>query len=253
MPERLPIHRYTLQEMRTWLGRQRGYRNLQATFLHHTWSPDAQSYRGMASVEGIRQYHINNRGWSDIGANCYCAPDGAIYTARPLDYSRGYAHALIRRSWSDLPSELRDIVPYGATKWPNHYAFGVETIGDFDTEDPKTSRAMKTSLDVLALVHELWNIPTKRLFLHRHVADKSCPGDRVSASWARTQLANRLNPLKVVLLPGSNVVDCNPAIEGGTMRCDLRTITESLGYEVIWHSEQHKAYLRKVGGENDEA
>ncbi len=244
MADSLPIHRYTLNEMRAWLEKQRRDRNLQATFLHHTWSPDAQSYRGMRSMQGIRRSHIYDRGWSDIGANAYAAPDGAIYTARPLSWSN-YAHALIRLPWSDLPARLRNLVPYGQDGWPNRYAFGLETIGDFDSEDPTTSRAMSTALDVLALVHDIWDIPVEHMFFHRDVCGKSCPGKRVSKSWARDQLAMRLNPLKIVLLPGSHIIDCNPELEGGTTRADLRPVLESVGYELIPHLDRNRIYARK--------
>jgi len=125
-------------------------------------------------------------------------------------------------------------------------------VGDFDVEDPTTSRAMATSLDVLALVHRLYTIPVERCFLHRDVANKTCPGKRVTREWVHSQLRARLvngdigGALKIVLLPGSQVIDCRPGIEQGVTRCDLRPLSEALGYEVIAEhlSTQNKLYLR---------
>ena len=52
--------------------------------------------------------------------------------------------------------------------------------------------------------------------------------------------------LKVVLLPGSQVIDCRPEVDAGVTRCDLRPLAEGLGYEVIAEhlSTQRKIYLR---------
>jgi len=53
--------------------------------------------------------------------------------------------------------------------------------------------------------------------------------------------------LKVVLLPGSELIECEPALEAGTTRCNLRAVVEALGYEVIAEhmADQNKIYLRK--------
>ncbi len=51
--------------------------------------------------------------------------------------------------------------------------------------------------------------------------------------------------LRVVLLPGSNVVACRPKIEEGVCRVDLRLLAEKLGFEVYDRiAEQGKIYLR---------
>ncbi len=54
------------------------------------------------------------------------------------------------------------------------------------------------------------------------------------------------NSLRVVLLPGSHVIECNPVIEDGVARCDLRPLVEALGREVIPNhiKEQGKIYIR---------
>jgi len=56
--------------------------------------------------------------------------------------------------------------------------------------------------------------------------------------------------LKVVLLPGSDLIKCAPALEAGTTRCNLRGLAEALGYEVIVeHMDEGKIYLRAKGGD----
>ena len=62
-----------------------------------------------------------------------------------------------------------------------------------------------------------------------------------------------VRPLKIILLPGSQIISCRPEIEDGVCRVDLRSLAEALGYEVISEhlAEQNKIYLRKGGDNND--
>jgi len=228
------IRQYSLTDfVNEYLPAQRPRRSIKATFLHHTWRPRREDYHGAGTIEGIRDYHVNSRGWSDIGTNAYAAPDGTVYNGRPLSWSN-YCHALRKKPWADCPADYREIATT-ATSWPNHYAFGIETIGNFDDEDPAASLAMNTALAVLAAVHRLYNLPPERLFLHRDVAYKTCPGSRVTRAWARAEVARRLgqaHDLRVILLPEETEIECNPALEGNTTRCDLRGVLEGVGYVV---------------------
>ena len=242
------IRQYTIDGFRAYLLGQSG-RHPKATVLHHCWRPNAQQYRGISTIQGIQRTHIAGAFPSGIAANCYTGPDGAIYNARPLSWSN-WAHAYVERAWSSVYEPAR-IIAGGDRAWFNTWGFGVETVGDFDQEDPATSRAMATSLDVIALVHKLYTIPVERCFLHRDVADKTCPGKRVTRAWVHDQLRARLTgdiggARKVVLLPGSQVIDCRPEVDAGVTRCDLRQLAEALGYEVIADhlSTQRKIYLR---------
>lgn len=242
------IHEYTIEGFRAYLLGQSG-RRPKATVLHHCWRPNAQQYRGISTIQGIQRTHMAGAFPSGIAANCYCGCDGAIYNGRPLSWSN-WAHAYVERAWSSVYEPAR-IIAGGDRAWFNTWGFGVETVGDFDVEDPTTSRAMATSLDVIALVHKLYTIPVERCFLHRDVANKTCPGKRVTRDWVHSQLRARLTgdiggALKVVLLPGSTVIDCRPEVDAGVTRCDLRPLAEGLGYEVIAEhmSTQNKLYLR---------
>lgn len=242
------IREYTIEGFRAYLLGQSG-RHPKATVLHHCYRPNAQQYRGLSTIQGIQRTHMKKAFPSGIAANCYCGCDGAIFNARPLSWAN-WAHAYVERAWSGCYDAAR-IVAGGDRAWFNTWAFGVETVGDFDAEDPTTSRAMATSLDVLAVVHRLYTIPVERCFLHRDVADKTCPGKRVTREWVHSQLRARLTgdiggALKVVRLPDSQVIDCRPEVEAGVTRCDLRQLSEALGYEVIADhlSTQRKLYLR---------
>lgn len=56
--------------------------------------------------------------------------------------------------------------------------------------------------------------------------------------------------LKIVLLPGSEVISCRPEIKEGICRCDLRLLAEALGYKLCEPVEEHlkddnKIYIKK--------
>jgi hypothetical protein len=57
---------------------------------HHTFKPDYSTFnavpgRHMMLLENMRNDHIRNRKWSDIGQNLTIFPDGKIGTCRPID------------------------------------------------------------------------------------------------------------------------------------------------------------------------
>lgn len=252
------INAYRLDQFRAYLDNQRPAHGIKASVLHHTYKPDAASWGGMRSMLAIQRYHIRDRKFSDIAANAYAAPDGIIYNGRPLS-AGNYAHAYVSKRWRDVPADLR-ILCGGDELWLNHHAFGIETIGNFDRENPRRSKAMDTALEVLALVHQRYNLPSTRMFFHRHVANKSCPGKLVDLDWARGELAAKLAKLNVkarVFIVAEATpskertleIDCFPRKVGGTTRCDLRPLVEARGGTIYWNNATKEAHVFLNGKE----
>ncbi|MFO7945211.1 MAG: peptidoglycan recognition family protein [Armatimonadota bacterium] len=235
-----------------YLPAQRPRHGIEATVLHHTYRPTASDYQGLTTIKQIQAYHRHNRGWRDIGANAYAAPDGRIFNARPLSYSN-YAHAYISKDWDDVPEDLRRLA-HPDRNFLNHCGFGIETIGDFDARgiDP-VPPALAAALDLAAAVHRQYELPPERLFFHRDAAYKTCPGRNIDRDWARRQIAQRLQAdgteLEIRLLPDGVPVDCRPALSDGVTRCDLRPLAETLGYTVIADTmaDDGVIYLRRSG------
>lgn len=220
---------------------------LKATFLHHTWKPAAADYRGLSTILAIRTAHLA-RDFSDIACHAYAAPDGTVFNARPPS-TNNCACQYPQKPVAEWPEGLRTISG-GQKDWPNAYGFGIETIGNFDVEDPTTSIAMRTSLDVLAAVHRVWNIPVERCFFHRDVSAKSCPGNRVTKAWVHAELRKRLEakPVSVKIILGTGatpeaIIEANAREENDVLRADVRPLLEALGYRV--HA-QHIATQGKV-------
>lgn len=79
--------------------------------IHHTWKPTHSSFDGknhIALQVGMKNFHINVNGWSDIGQHLTLMPDGLWVTGRPFD-----------------------ITPASIKGW-NIGALAVEMLGNFD-------------------------------------------------------------------------------------------------------------------------
>lgn len=245
MSSSLTVLQPTMDSFGAWLkGQKPGHGSVQATVLHHTWSPASQQFAGRSTIEAIRRFHMQTRGWSDIGANAYACPDRMVITGRPLT-ADNWAHAQVSRPWPQVEAEARALAG-GDAGWFNKYAFGLETVANFDDEDPATGtagRAYATALRVLAVVHQVYGLPPERLFFHRDVADKSCPGRRLDRARVRQELAELLGGgLGIVRLghPADLLIPCRPEIINGATWIDVPPMAEALGATVIrdrtgWH------------------
>jgi hypothetical protein len=207
----------TLQEFGHWLRSQTpGHGSVKATVLHHTWSPTAAQYAGRQTIVNIRNYHMRTLGWSDIGANAYACPDGTVVTGRPLSASN-WSHALVSRS---RPEAEARAVSGGDKLWFNHFAFGLETVANFDSEPldrGPSGVSYETALRVLTVVHTVYKLPASRLFFHRDVADKSCPGRQLDRAKVRAELDRRLRGAIMADVDGWAAAYVERAIEEGLM------------------------------------
>lgn len=174
---------------------------LYVTFLHNT-AGLTKHFRGKSTLEGYRYDHMHRPNpASDILCHCYTSPQGTVWPARSV-FVENCGCQYPQYAWGKVPAELRRAYEehphgWGWREWVNGFGFSVETAGNYDVEDPTQSRAMATSLDVLAAVHRVWNIPVERCFFHRDVSAKSCPGNRVTKQWVHGELRKRLEGASV--------------------------------------------------------
>lgn len=95
--------------------------NKQELHIHHTWSPCIADFSGsnhQALQKGMRNYHINNRGFSDIAQHLTLFPDGNF---------------LFGRNLKETPNSSYGCRPDGSY-WNQNFVLMVETIGNFDKE-----------------------------------------------------------------------------------------------------------------------
>jgi len=198
---------------------------------HHSWSPTAAQCHGISTVRGIRRYHMGVRGWSDNGYHLLIAPLGGIYLARPLRRSGG--HCIAR----------------------NHDSVGVCFIGNYDRghdAPPQRWPGYPQLVSAVALICARFGIPPERIMPHSHYDPKTCPGSGFSMGEfrraVRAAMANEIGgkPVRIVILPDNELVDCKARVEGGTTRADLRPLLEALGHQVHDHiGDQGKIYVQR--------
>ncbi|MGI5820114.1 MAG: peptidoglycan recognition family protein [Armatimonadota bacterium] len=217
----------SIEQLRAHLGGLSVGRRIDEIIVHHTWSPAAGDYRGIATVQGVRRYHTGVRGWSDNGYHVMIGPDGAIFLCRPM--ARMGAHVAGR----------------------NGNTIGVALIANFDRDEPGEYAGLESGHEVVAALLERFSLDTTAIRFHREFAPKTCPGLKLGLAQFRRDVAeagargSMVRP-KIVLLPGSEVVECNAAVEGGTTRVDIRPLAEALGCRVYDRlREQGKVYVAR--------
>lgn len=124
--------------------------------VHHTWKPDHSDWAkrpdGLYWSQAIRNYHINSRGWSDIGQHVTLCPDGKFVTGR---------------AFNRTPASIEG---------HNTGAFAVEMIGNFDVGHDKFDGPQKEAMIGLAR----WFYKRgKYIRFHRENAPKTCPGSSI--------------------------------------------------------------------------
>lgn len=113
-------------------------------------------------VDTIRDWHVNGRGWSDIGYHYVIYLDGSIHPGRPIERSGAHTKG------------------YNSTSIGICYIGGVETDG----KTPKDTRTpeQKSALDGL-LFDLTEQFPKATIHGHNEFANKACPSFDVQAEY----------------------------------------------------------------------
>lgn len=128
-------------------------RSYELAQVHHTYSPDHSGFTGdnyQDLQDGMRNYHVNDRGWQDIGQHLTLYPDGAFMTGRDFDIS-----------------------PAGISGH-NTGAFMIEIIGNFDKGNDKLEGDQLNA--ALKVYQYLYNDCGATITFHCEHAAKTCPG-----------------------------------------------------------------------------
>lgn len=124
--------------------------------VHHTYKPNHGDFTGgnyQSLQDGMRNYHVNTRGWQDIGQHLTLYPDGMFLTGRNFN-----------------------IAPAGIAGY-NTGAFMIEIIGDFDKgKDKLEGKQLNAGLKVYQY---LVNHCGATIMFHNEKASKTCPGTGV--------------------------------------------------------------------------
>ena len=150
--------------LREYLEKEKPFAEIRQVILHHTYRPTTEQYKGLATIQGIWQYHTKTCGWSDIGYHLLVGPEGAIWLGRPID--REGAH----------------------TKGQNGDSIGISMIGDFDDEKLGEKQRVATTAGLRALL-ERYELSANAINFHRDYSRKTCPGSKINKQEVRQWVA----------------------------------------------------------------
>ncbi len=138
-----------------------------AVVLHHTAAPNLRTRPvGLTDqhIRNIQDFYMNDKGWS-AGPHLF-VDDHRIMGMTPLTEKGVHAVSF------------------------NSSAIGIEVLGDYDTEDPKSGRGFEAWTNAAAATNILlaWLKLTpsdKTVLFHRNDprTDKSCPGKLITKDW----------------------------------------------------------------------
>jgi len=157
-------------EVYSWLLNLDVRRSIRTLQVHHTWKPDYKNFTGnnhYVIARAMQDYHMKNRGFSDIAQNFTTFPDGSIMRCRKLE-----------------------IIPAGIVG-ANAGSLCIENLGNFDIDGDIMTDAHKDSIvNLFASLCKRFNItPSLNTIVYHHWYDlatgkrtmgtgqtKSCPG-----------------------------------------------------------------------------
>ncbi len=187
----------SIDEFEKWITSLRLARTIVYLQMHHTYSPNYALFKGNNHFElqrGMKNHHVNNNGWADIGQHFTIFPDGVILTGRSLEES---------------PACI-----FGN----NANAICIEHLGNFDKGGDTMNEAQKNSiLRATAAICKKFSIPvnTDKIVYHHWFnlstgernngsgGNKSCPGTNFFGGNKVADCQKNFLPLVNALLSGS--------------------------------------------------
>lgn len=173
------IRRLTTEQFLSLLASVRPslHRQLTAVHLHHTWRPTRAQFRGLASIEAMRQYHLS-LGWDDIAQHLTIDPSGISWTGR---------------NWNLPPASQK-----GKNGTADAGPFMIEMVGDFDAgQDALDGEQRAAVCAVVAGILDLCALEPGAIHFHRELGSpKSCPGTGVEKARLVAEIEQALAALR---------------------------------------------------------
>ena len=149
--------------------------------IHHSGGTDANPLEDTShhTFETIQSWHINGRGWDNIGYHYIIEKSGRVVAGRPENYHGAHAKALNKKS------------------------VGIMLSGNFDATLP-TKEQEQALGKLLGEVAERHDISVEKMQPHRIHAQKTCYGKKLSDTWGQ-EIYKKYNPTEQ-----SDHADCVP-------------------------------------------
>lgn len=163
------IRRIGIADFERLLDAWQPARRIDAFHVHHTWRPRHRDFRGIATIEAMRRFHMQQMGMSDIAQHLTIDPLGGIWTGRSFDRPPGSA----RGHNGD------------ARKGP----FMIEMIGDFDVgQDPFDGEQKRAAQAVVVAVLRRFGLDERAVRFHAEFSQKTCPGSGLDLATFRREI-----------------------------------------------------------------
>jgi hypothetical protein len=190
----------TISEFEQWLSNLKVAKTIVYIQEHHTWNPSYISFKNDNHFElqqAMKNYHVNNNGWMDIGQHFTTFPDGSILTGRSLEQSPACIFGF------------------------NSNAICIENLGNFDLgKDTMTAEHKETIVRITAALCKKFNLSvnSNKIVYHHWFNlstgernngiknNKSCPGTAFFGGNKVSDCENSFlplvaNALKTAVLP----------------------------------------------------
>lgn len=126
-------------------------RQIKEIILHCSATPENRDIK----AKDIREWHINENGWKDIGYHYIIDIDGTVENGRPVEQ------------------------PGAHTKGHNENSIGICYIGGCDknmkSKDTRTPEQMDALLDLVYVLCEQYHLTIENIHCHNEYSDKNCP------------------------------------------------------------------------------
>ncbi len=170
MEKKFGFTKMTVTQFENWIATERVGRTILKIQQHHTYIPSYVHFNGTNHFErqlAMKNYHVNQNGWQDIGQHFTIFPDGTILTGRDLEKS---------------PACIAN---------QNANAICIENFGNFDLNgDVMTNLQKEAIIAVTAALCKKFNLPVNsNAIIYHHWfrlsdghrnngagGNKSCPG-----------------------------------------------------------------------------
>jgi hypothetical protein len=204
---------YTTQELINIYKNYQWTRTVKEVQIHHTWKPDHSNFNGNNHEqlqEGMKNYHVDVLGWSDIGQHLTLFPDGKW---------------MIGRDWNKIPASIEG---------RNTYGFAIEMIGNFDLGYDKLQGEQ---LNSILMFLKYINLP---IVFHNEYANKTCPGTSLNKADFVNAVINYggVNSMLKVQIFGKDLELLDYKNENNLNYVNLRELFSKLSCDVKWDGEK---------------
>ena len=126
------------------------------TIHHEGWTPVWFSDQAStaARIEQIRNIHVRDRGWGDIGYHYIIDRAGRVWQGRDIRYQGAHVSK------------------------NNEHNVGVMCLGNFDKQRPSDAQ-MQSLINTLRSVQHMYSIPARRVYTHQELSPTACPGSHL--------------------------------------------------------------------------